>query len=126
MLGDLWQAAKQAQEVLQAKCANPDLRVRVVTGDGSGSLWAWRIINKPENRPVEFIHSEPVAGPPPIDRFVDIIYKNDRTRHAADPVLRVSRETDTAREKGLEETNEIVTEGNYEISKALRKEYIIR
>ena len=126
MLGDLWQAAKQAQEALQARCANPDLRVRVASSGNIDTLWLWRIINKPENKPIEVIHSEPVVGPPPIDRFVDIIYKNDRTRHAADPVLRVSRETDKAREKGLEETNEIVTEGNYEISKALRKEYIIR
>ena len=123
-LSELLRIAERDQRSLQERCGNPDLRIRpdIVSG-------VWRVVHKPEGRPVEYVYSEPLVGRPNVPAMAAAVHRNDRSRRgnedAAEVWLRPNKEVERQRERGIAETHEVVTEGNYEISKAIRKEHIV-
>ena len=124
-LGELWEVAREDEKVLQEKCGNPNLRLRVMAvGPGA---FVWQVVNKPEHGgAAENIWSAPVEGRLDLRKAVEMIYANDTSRVGNEDAWRKPLdEVEKRKAKSLQETTDIIVEGNYEISKVLRKEFIL-
>ena len=124
MLGDYWSKAKADQELLQNKCANPHLRVWV-NSLGGGNL-EWKVVYKyPDRSGSETIFTQKADKMLDIEQAALAVYRNDTSkRENKNAVHRSFEELETKRKKGVAEANRQVIEGNYEISKVLRKEML--
>ena len=117
-VNDLWTVAQRAQEHLQAKVSNPDLRVRV-TGHGDSLQWA--VIYKPENGDVQTVYTEWVTGPElDLNKVAEHIWLSDKRYHP-DPLKEMLDQVEASEDAAADDAAEIVTEGNFEAARAIRK-----
>ncbi len=123
---DLWTVAQKAQVALRDKLSDSSLSVRVVntslSDDGSASQWQVR--SRDRNGKPYIVYAYPISAPYfDVDRVAGVIAGNDRERFP-DAHKKIEAVESKKRERVLDDMADVVTEGNWEVARQLRREYI--
>lgn len=123
---DLWSIAQEATRLLRVKLSDSSLSVRVVNTNfiDDGSVSQWQVRSKDRNGQSYIVYAYPIIAPYfDVDRVTNIIASHDRVRNP-DAHKMLQLQENKQKQKDLDESNEIVAEGNWEVGRQLRREYI--